>query len=167
MGGAKLNRARMRAARMAIFIECAGLIPVIRGSTYNEYSEFLEEQYMSLEPDVRRRARVDGRRLLREQGVMAAAIRLIPVPLPVYNGLTISRTHRQRLRLGYRDKMRCWPPETPPCPKCRIAPGMPKRSWPTRETAEEICSQQNDPDLHVYPCPAQPGFWHLGHHRRR
>ena len=162
-----MNRMRMRAARMAIFIECAGLAPIIRGSTYSEYCEFLNEQYMSLEPEVRRRVRVEGRRRLREQGVTAAAVRLIPVPQPVYNAPTVSPKRRQKLSLGYRDKMRRWPPETPPCPKCRIAQGMPKRSWPTREMAEEVCSQQNDPDLHVYPCPAQPGFWHLGHRRKR
>ncbi len=154
-----MNSARMRAARVAIFIECAGLIPIVRGSTYSEYFKFLLEQYTSLEPEVRRRARVDGRRRIREVGVQSAAIQLIPVPPPAYRGPAIHPEKRAR----YQEKVRHWPPETPPCTKCRIARGMPKRSWPTREMADEVRSRQNDPDLHVYPCPAQPGFWHLGH----
>lgn len=162
-----MNRMRMRAARIAIFIECAGLAPIIRGATYNGYCRSLNEQYMSLEPEVRRRVRVEGRRRLREQGVAEAAIRLIPVPRPVYNAPTISPKRLQKLSSGYQEKMRSWPPETPPCPKCRIARRMPKRSWPTREMAEEVRLEQNDPDLHVYACPAQPGFWHLGHRRKR
>lgn len=160
-----MNRARKRAARLAIFIECAGLIPAIRGSTYSEYCKFLEEQYVHLAPEVRRHARVEGRRRLREQGVTSAAMRLIPVPSPVFGASTIQSQQRRKRRARYQDHMFRWPPETPPCPKCRIGRGMPKRSWPTREMAELILSQQNDSSLRVYPCPAQPGFWHLGHSR--
>lgn len=162
-----MNRARMRAARMAIFIECAGVVPIIRGSTYREYCRFLEEQYTNLEPEVRRRSRVEGRRRIREQGVEAAAIRLIPVPSPTYRTATINPGPRRKKRAKTQDKIRRWPPETPPCPKCRMALGIPKRSWPTREMAEEVLRRQNDPDLHIYPCPVQPGFWHLGHRRNR
>jgi hypothetical protein len=43
--------------------------------------------------------------------------------------------------------------------------GLPKRSWPTQEIAETIRLRQNDPLLVVYECPAQPGFWHLGHRK--
>jgi hypothetical protein len=156
----------MRAARVAIFIECAGLIPIVRGSTYSEYCKSLLEQYTSLEPEVRRRARVEGRRRIRELGVESAAIRLIPVP-PVCVRSIIQRKQFQKLRARYREKSHRWPPEAPPCPKCCFAPGMPKRSWPTREMAEEVRSRQKESDLHVYPCPAQPGFWHLGHSPKR
>ena len=162
-----MNCARMRAARIATFIECAGVLPIIQGSTYSEYCKFLEEQYANLDPVVRRRARVEGRQRLREQGVKSAAIRLIPVPSPVFDASTIQSELRRNRRAKYQDQIRRWPPETPPCPKCRIARGMPKRSWPTREMAEIVRSQQNDPNLRVYPCPAQPGLWHLGHRRNR
>lgn len=162
-----MNRARKRAARIAFFIECANMVPIIRGSTYTEYCKFLEEQYTNLEPELRRRARVEGRRRIREQGLTAMTLRLIPVPPPLSGTQTISPNRCQKQCSGYQDKMRRWPPETPPCPKCQIARGMPKRSWPTREMAEDVCSRQNDPNLHVYPCPAQPGFWHLGHRRKR
>jgi hypothetical protein len=43
--------------------------------------------------------------------------------------------------------------------------GFPKRSWPTREWAEEVRGRQHDLNiLRVYACPVQPGFWHLGHY---
>ncbi len=151
---------------MAVFIECAGLIPIILGATYSEYCKFLEEQYTELEPEVRRWARVEARRRLREQGVESAAIRLIPVPSQ-WEKRTADPKPRRKRRVKYRDQIRRWPPETPPCPKCRMAGDLPKRSWPTREMAEEVCSRQNDPNLHAYPCPVQPGFWHLGHRRKR
>ena len=157
----------MRAARMAVFIECAGLVPILHGSTYGDYCKFLEQQYTGIEPEIRRRARVVARRQLREQGVESAAIRLIPVPLPASRKPAIDPGQHRKRRVKYRDQIRRWPPETPPCPKCRMAGGMPKRSWPTREMAEEVCSQQNDSNLHAYRCPAQPGFWHLGHCRKR
>ena len=73
----------MRAARHAIFIESADVVPIIQGSTYREYFDSLQEQYFGLAPEVRRRARVQGRRRIREQGLEAAALRLIHVPLPV------------------------------------------------------------------------------------
>lgn len=162
-----MNRARMRAARIAIFIESADVVPIIRGSTYREYFDCLQEQYLGLEPKVRRHGRVEGRRRIREHGLESAAIRLIPVPVPICGVAKLSPKRRRRARAKYQQKVLRWLPETPPCPKCLIGPGMPKRSWPSRELAERACSQQEDSALHVYPCPAQPGFWHLGHDRRR
>ncbi len=157
----------MRAARIAIFLESADAVPIVRGSTYREYFGSLQKQYLGLEREVRRRARVEGRRRIREQGLESAALRLIPVPLPVCNVAKLSPKQRRQVRMEYRQRVGRWLPETPPCPKCLIGPGMPKRSWPSRERAEQACSQQKDSGLHVYPCPAQPGFWHLGHDRRR
>jgi hypothetical protein len=46
--------------------------------------------------------------------------------------------------------------------------GYPKRSWPTREWADEVWEKQHDRDkMDVYPCPVQPGFWHLGHRKEQ
>jgi hypothetical protein len=46
--------------------------------------------------------------------------------------------------------------------------GFPKRSWPTREWAEEVWGRQHDLNiLRVYACPVQPGFWHLGHYSKK
>ena len=97
-----MNRARKRAARMAVFIECAGLVPILRGSTYGDYCKFLEQQYTCIEPESRRRARVMARRQLREQGVASAAILLIPVPLPCEKRTVDPKPCRKR-RVKYRD----------------------------------------------------------------
>ena len=46
--------------------------------------------------------------------------------------------------------------------------GYPKRSWPTREWADEVWEKQHDRDkMDVYACPVQPGFWHLGHRKEQ
>ena len=160
-----MNRARMRAARLAIFIEAAGVVPIIHGSTYREYCRTLEQQYCALAIELRRHARVEGRRRIREKGTRAAAIRLIPVPPPTCDIAKLSPQQRRRVRAKYRRRILQRSPGMPLCPKCRLAAGMPKRSWPTREAAEQAASRQNDPRLHAYPCPIQPGFWHLGYKR--
>lgn len=166
-GDPVMNRRRKQAARIAVFLECAGLDPIVRGSTYQEYCTSLAEQYCRLETPLRRRARIEGRRRIRKEGIESAAVRLIPVPASACDLTKLTPQQRRRVGSRYRRTVRQRSPETPLCPKCRIAPGLPKRSWPTREMAEEAKSRQRDPRLHVYPCPAQPGFWHLGHRRRR
>jgi len=90
---------------MAVFIECAGLVPILHGSTYGEYCKFLEQQYTGIEPEVRRRARVVARRQFREQGVEPAAIRLIPVPSPCEKPTADPKPRRKR-RVKYRDQIR-------------------------------------------------------------
>jgi hypothetical protein len=80
---------------------------------------------------------------------------------------------RRTQRLTRREKRfqfisRNWSPHTPPCPSCRMGNGYPKRSWPTREWADEVWEKQHDRDkMDVYPCPVQPGFWHLGHRKEQ
>jgi hypothetical protein len=160
-----VNAARKRAARLAIYLECAGLNPAVQGATYREYCVSLEKQYRALELEVRRSARIEGRRRIREQEIQTTASRLIPVPIAVCDLAKLNPEQRRRVRVAYLKKISHSSPEILPCPKCRIASGMPKRSWSTRELAEKARSRQNDPRLHVYPCPAQPGFWHLGHVR--
>lgn len=162
-----MNRARKRAARLAVFLESAGVVPLIRGSTYRDYCDYLLEQYLGLDLDLRWYARVEGRRRLREQGVDAAAIRLIPMPTP----LPIPRNHtwkqRRRLRAEFRRRMLLWPPGTVPCPICRMAPEIPKPAYPSRKVAEAIRASTHDPNLHVYACPSDEAGtrWHLGHLR--
>jgi len=160
-----VNTARKRAARLAIYLECTGLLPAVQGATYRDYCASLEKQYCGLESAIRRSARIEGRRRIRQQGIQATASRLIPVPMAVCDLAKLNPEQRRRVRAAYRKKLRQRSPEILPCPKCRIASGMPKRFWSTRELAEGARARQKDPGLHVYPCPAQPGFWHLGHVR--
>ena len=162
-----MNSARKRAARIALFLECAGQHPVVQGSTYSEYCESLEWQYLSIKPELRWMARIEGRMRIRQAGgIEAVAMRLIPVLPPVCRIAMLPLKQRRRVREAYQKRIRGWPSETPPCPRCLLGAGMPTRSWPSRELAEQACSQQSDPRLNVYPCPFQPGFWHLGHKRK-
>lgn len=161
-----MNKLRMQAARIALFLECAGVVPEVKGSTYREYFDSLHNQYYHLETTLRRRARVEGRQRIRRERLVAVATRLIPIPPPLCNLARLSPKQRCQVQTQYRRKVRRRSPGTPLCPRCRVAAGMPKRSWSTREMAEQAASQQNDPRLHVYPCPAQSGYWHLGHTRK-
>lgn len=164
-----MNEARKRAARLAVYLECAGQVPIIRGSTYRDYCDSLKKQYCALELELRWYARVEGRRRIREYGLQTAAIGLIPVPPRVKARPKIGPEKRRQQRARYLEQARRWPPDSPPCPKCRTARGLPKRCWPSLEMAEAVRVRQNDPGLRVYPCPAvQAGScWHLGHRWRR
>jgi hypothetical protein len=56
----------------------------------------------------------------------------------------------------------------PKCPRCRMRCGLPKKSWPSHEMAEE--SRSRSPEavrLVTYECPHQPGYWHVGHKMRK
>ena len=44
---------------------------------------------------------------------------------------------------------------------------MPKRSWPSKESAEQERAKHKDARLVVYPCPVHHGYWHLGYIRRK
>lgn len=131
-----MNRVRTRAGRMALYLECAGVIPIVDGS------------------ELRRSARLEGRRVIRHQGIAAAAVRLLPVPMAVCDLTKLNPEQRRRVRAAYRKKLRQRSPEILPCPKCRIASGMPKRSWRSRELAEAARARQKDTRLHVCPYPA-------------
>jgi hypothetical protein len=110
----------------------------------------------------RKEARRRGRKRIREApGLRKAAGHLIPVSSP-----SAPRSGKWRRNYeNYKRKMLLWPSETPPCPVCRMWGGLPKRSWPNWEQAEEIRIRQNDRLLSLFECPVQRGFWHLGHKR--
>jgi uncharacterized protein YbaR (Trm112 family) len=76
------------------------------------------------------------------------------------------RLTRKQKRFQYIS--RNWSPLTPACPECKMSIGYPKRSWPTREWAEEARERQHDRHLlDIFPCPVQPGFFHLGHRKEQ
>lgn len=157
-----MRSARHLALRLALYLNCSDVVPVINGSTYKEYCAALNTQLMALETDMRTRGRREGRKLIREApGLEKAAGHLVPVP-----PRTLPRPGRWQRRCDrYERKMRLWLPETPPCPGCRIIGRLAKRSYPTFAMAEEVCQLQNDPLLQVYACPVVPGYYHLGHPR--
>lgn len=156
-----MNSTRRSAMRLALFLGCVDVEPnLMEGSTYKEHLVALTDQFLSLDLELRKEARRRGRKRIREApGLETAAGHLIPrtPPTPPKRGRP---TRKYELS---RRKRQHWPPETPPCAVCRMRCGLSKRSWLTQEIAETIRLRQNDPLLVVYECPAQPGFWHLGH----
>lgn len=154
-----MKLARRHALRFALYLDCAGVSPVFSGPNYRAYRHALSGQLASLPPELRKQGRREGRKRIRESGGLSpAAQHLVPVPTtyPSTASTLSSREKREQ-------KILLWPQDSPRCPVCRMWAGLPKRSWPSREIAEEARSRSGDPGLRVYPCPAQPGFWHLGH----
>ena len=154
------NILRDHALRLALYLHHLGIAPHVTGSSYREYLSQLTPLYCSVPTELRKKARTEGRKLIRESGgVEPAASHLLLEPsLP----LAISGPWKLSYE-KYLKRMLTWGPETPPCLECRIGGVLPKRAWASRETAERSRLLQNDPFLHSYPCPYQKGFWHLGH----
>jgi hypothetical protein len=163
-----MSATRQTAMRLALYLDCIGVKPLLIGNSYKEYRDALRIQYQSIEPGLRKEGRTKGRKLIREtEGLDRVACHLVPVlpPAPLLP-LAQDKIAKWRLRSeNYKRKALLWPPETPPCPKCKMWAGLPKRSWPSRKSAEKVRLRQRDPMLRVYECPVQPGFWHLGHRR--
>jgi hypothetical protein len=158
-----MNNIKRRSRRLALYLLCIGVRPLPAG---------LQIQYNALEPTQRKLARETGRWLIKEEGSIAKAIATLTNPVVVQETrivpLVVSLTRAQAREEAFKYISRRWSALTPPCPSCRMGNGFPKRSWPTREWAEEVWRRQHDLNiLRVYACPVQPGFWHLGHHSRK
>ena len=158
------------AHRLVIYLSSIGrLSPALTTSSDSGWAAALQVQYTALGVDERKLARETGRQLIREFGSIAGAIASFPnlqqilmvIPSPAPPRI---RTWKER----FLRKISRWSPLTPPCPKCRMVGGcFPKQSYPSRAWAQEVWARQHDRDtLRLYECPAQPGFFHLGHVRR-
>jgi hypothetical protein len=156
-----MNRSKRRSRRLALYLRSIGIQP---------WAEGLHAQYNALEPEQRKLARKTGRRLIKEAGSIAKTVATLtnPVVQEMRSApLVVARTRAQAREEAFKYISRRWSALTPPCPSCRMGNGFPKRSWPTREWANEVWGRQHDRDtLRVYECPVQPGFWHLGHIHR-
>jgi hypothetical protein len=163
-----MTKGRQRARRLAIYLTCIEIPFAPMVGTYKKWVADLQAQYNALEVGQQKLARQAGRRLIKGAGSIATALAILPDPV-VQLIQTESPPSTTRTRSGKRqfDEVRQrWSALTPPCPSCRMRNGFPKRSWPTREWADEVWGRQHDRDaLRVYQCPVQPGFWHLGHVR--
>lgn len=142
--------------RLALYLDSIQQTPNVSGNNYREYVVNLSRQLEQLAPEQRKHAKRLGRMRIRECGDLnAAASHLVPVPAKT-----------RRLELAFqkrREKASRWPPETPACPRCKVRGyDIPKRPWPSQEMAEAVRLSFRDPLLDTYPCPVQPGFWHLG-----
>jgi hypothetical protein len=156
-----MNRSKRRSRRLALYLLCIGVRP---------WPADLPAQYNALEPGQRKLARKSGRRLIKKEGSIAKAIDTLTNSFVLQETrgvpLVVALTRAQAREEAFKYISRRWSALTPPCPSCRMGNGFPKRSWPTREWADEVWERQHDRDtLRVYECPVLPGFWHLGHIR--
>jgi hypothetical protein len=164
-----MTKGKRRASRLALYLSSIGIPPVPLASSYKQWATDLEAQYNALEVEQRKLARQTGRRLIKEARSIAIAAAALANPvvqeIQAHNAPSVApRIQSREEQLDY--ARRRWSVLTPPCPSCRMRNGFPKRSWPTREWADEVWGRQHDRDtLRVYECPVQSGFWHLGHIR--
>ncbi len=165
-----MTKGKRRASRLALYLSSIGIRPVLSARSYKQLATDLQAQYEALEVGQRKLARKTGRRLIKEARSIAIAVATLTNPVvqetQAHNAPPITpRTQSREEQFKYISRR--WSALTPPCPSCRMRNGFPKRSWPTREWADEVWGRQHDRDaLRVYECPIQPGFWHLGHIRR-
>ncbi len=137
-----MSRADKRhSMRLYLYLQAVGQAPTLVAANYFELSVKLHKQYAALGPDLRRRGRTLGRRLIRAAGLKAAYERpetLIP-----------------------------FIPQITPRPKCSVCRvkllNKPKAIWDTKEEAQEFCACF--PSLTPYPCPVGNG-WHVARRRR-
>jgi hypothetical protein len=153
-----MKKGKRRVRRLALYLRSIGIQPNAAGT---------QSQYDQLEQEQRKLARRTGRQLLIEYGSIAKAIMALTnhavQETLVGNSPPIVPRNRSREEQFLHNLSR-WSRLTPPCPSCRMGCGFPKRSWPSREWAEEVRGRQHDHNkLRIFKCPVQPGFWHLGH----
>jgi hypothetical protein len=157
-----MKKRKRRVRRLALYLRSIGIQPNAAGT---------QSQYDQLEREERKLARRAGRQLLIQFGSIAKANialtnHVVQEALAI-NTPPVASRNRSREEQFLHNLSR-WSPLTPPCKYCRMGCGFPKRSWPTREWADEVRGRQHDRDkLRVFECPVQPGFWHLGHFGRR
>jgi hypothetical protein len=157
-----MKKGKRRVRRLALYLRSIGVQPNAAGT---------ESQYDQLEQEQRKLARKTGRQLLIEFGSIAKATvalanHVVQGTLAGDSPPVVPRSRSSEEQFLH--NLTRWSPLTPPCRSCRMGCGLPKRSWPTREWADEVRGRQHDRDkLRVFECPAQPGFWHLGHVGRR
>ena len=171
-----MNEVKRRALRIAVYLHRAGVVPVLVGQSYREQLAALVTQYETLSPEARKEARRLGCQAIRDApGLEIAARDLVSSIAPSSAATQQPSINRKKIaavieqmpearRKLFQQIRRGWSQRTPPCPYCRMWGGFPKRSWPSREVAEEVWQRQPDrATLRVYICPGQTGFWHLGH----
>jgi hypothetical protein len=166
-----VTKGKRKAQRLALYLNSIGIPLVPSASSYRRWAAVLQTKYNALDPERRKLARRAGRHLIEQAGSIANALIALPNPIvlqpPANNAPPVAR-RAQSKEEQFTSISRRWSALTPPCPFCRMRSGFPKRSWPSREWADEVRERQHDRDsLRVYACPAQPGFWHLGHIRRQ
>jgi hypothetical protein len=78
----KHRRNRKMAMRLAIFLDAIGIQPVCEGQNWTEILANLSDQYRSQPVKLRREARVQGRMMIREEGLATVAAAIVSGPPP-------------------------------------------------------------------------------------
>jgi hypothetical protein len=157
------------ARRLALYLISIGVPPVPSASSYKRWGAALQIQYNALGVDQRRLARQTGRRLIREFGSIAKANtaltnHVVREALAINTPPVASPSRNRSREEQFLHRLSRWSPLTPPCGSCRMGCGFPKRTYPSRQWADEVRGRQHDCDnLHVFECPVQPGLFHLAH----
>ena len=149
---------KLRALRLALYLCSIHILPVEPHFSYKKWFLDLQIQYDHLEPEQRRLARIEGRRLVKQYGSVKLAAASIPIPLLQKPSFIQAICSNSGTKENSADVLRC--------PSCRMHGGRHKRLWPSLERAEQVRRLQHDRDiLNAYACPIMQGFWHLGHVR--
>jgi hypothetical protein len=151
---------KLRALRLALYLCSIYILPVEPHFSYKKWFLDLQTQYNHLEPEQRRLARIEGRRLVKQYGSVKLAAASIPISPLQKPSLVQTISPNPGTKENSSSVLRC--------PSCRMHGGRHKRLWPSLERAEQVRRMQHDRDtLNAYACPVMPGFWHLGHVRSR
>jgi len=145
--------------RLALYLDSIHQTPNMSARTYRKCVGQLMHQFRNLPAEQRKEAKRLGRIRIHEGGGLdAVAACLAPV---------VAMTLRQEIRLQRRRQTAShWPLGTHACFQCKFwvrGHDIPKRSWPSREMADTVRLSLGDPLMLTYACPAQSGYFHIGH----
>lgn len=163
----KSESAKLDAQRFAALIRALGAIPLPHDDRCEkDYAVSLQQQYEQLrravDPAIAAKARISARAEIRQCKLEAAASGSVPSSPSKPHFVPEKHRNRRKLEAFFQQRGNV----VLKCPKCRMRCGLPKKSWPTREMAEEALQRSVTPaDLHIYRCPIQHGFWHIGHQK--
>lgn len=162
---AKLESTKLVAHRFATLIRALGEIPLPHDDrSEKDYAVSLQQQYEhlkhSVNPVIAARARISTRAEIRRRTFEATASG--PISSSPSKPRFLPKRHNSRRKVeAFFQK---WGHLVPKCARCRMRCGLPKKSWPTLEMAEEALRRNPKATaLHIYRCPHQPKYWHVGH----
>ncbi|MGC1781726.1 MAG: hypothetical protein WA708_04345 [Acidobacteriaceae bacterium] len=164
---AKSGKNKRLTWRLAALIRALGAVPIpYDHPNEKDYAVAVQRQYEQLrhavDPATAAQARIFARAAIRRFSLPVAASGSIPLAPgdPSKRSPPKKRKNRRKLEAFFHE----WSSLIPKCPKCRMRCGLPKKSWPTLEMAEEAVKRSPKPsELHIYKCPHQTNYWHIGH----
>jgi hypothetical protein len=164
-----MGKAKRSAERYALFIRAFGAEPTpYRLQPYDKYAAELQRQYLYLRQTVGPETAAEIRRSVRaslrpKSQFVAVAPDSAGTATSIKKGSKF-RKSRERLKRFFAK----YGHTIPQCRHCRMSCGFPKKSWPSKQRAEEALARSGDvTGFNLYECPKQPGYWHLGRKGKR